>query len=248
MSGHNKWSKIKRLKGATDAKRSKLFSNLGREITVAARAGGGDESMNPRLRTAINTAKQGNMPNDNIDRAIKKGTGELDGGNYDEMLYEGYGPNGIAILLETATDNKNRTAADIRMIFSKNGGNLGTSGSVAYLFSHKGQITVPLDTISEDKLMDIVIESGGEELTTEEDHYLITTPFDQLYVVAEVLKASDVATDSQKLVYIPETTIPVLDERVAAQVIRLCDTLEDCDDVLNVYTNCDISEEILNQV
>jgi YebC/PmpR family DNA-binding regulatory protein len=246
MSGHSKWSKIKRFKGAIDAKRGQIFSKLSKEISIAAKAGGGDPGSNLRLRSAIQTARAQSMPNDNVERAIKRGTGEgSEAQHFDEIVYEGYAPGGVAVIVEAATDNKNRTAAEIRSIFTKNDGNLGTSGSVSYMFHKKGQITVPRAGIDENRVLELVLEAGAEELTTEEDEYVITTSHDQLYAVAEALKNAGVTTDGQKFTFIPDTTIPVMDETVARQVLQLCDALEDDDDVQNVYSNIDIPDELL---
>ena len=246
MSGHSKWSKVKRFKGAIDAKRGKIFSKLSKEITIAAKTGGGDPDANPRLRSAVQTARAQSMPNDNIERAIKRGTGEAkDAQQFDEIVYEGYGPGGVAVIVEAATDNKNRTAAEIRSIFTKHNGNLATSGSVSFMFHKKGQITIPRSSIGEDRLLEIALEAGAEELTTDEDQYLIITSHDRLYAVAEALKNAGVTTDGQKFTFIPDTTVPVADENVARQVLRLCDALEDDDDVQNVYSNLDIPDELL---
>ena len=246
MAGHSKWSKVKRFKGAIDAKRGKIFSKLSKEISIAAKVGGGDPNGNPRLRSAIQAARAQSMPNDNVERAIKRGTGEgVDAASYEEITYEGYGPGGVAIIVEAATDNKNRTAAEVRSIFTKNNGNLASAGSVSYMFHKKGQITVPRSAIDEDRLLELVLEAGAEELTTEEDQYLIITSHDRLYAVAEALKSANVTTDGQKFTFIPETTVPVADEDVARQVLRLCDALEEDDDVQNVYSNLDIPDEML---
>jgi YebC/PmpR family DNA-binding regulatory protein len=246
MAGHSKWSKVKRFKGAIDVKRGALFSKLAKEITIAAKTGGGDPASNARLRSAILSARSQSMPNDNIERAIKRGTGEgAEATHFDEIVYEGYAPGGVAVIVEAATDNKNRTAADIRRIFTKNNGALATSGSVSYMFHKKGQITVPRDTIDEERMLELALEAGAEELTTEEEAYVITTSHDQLYSVAEALKHAGVATDGQKFTFIPDTTVPVNDETVAMQVLRLCDGLEDDADVQNVYSNLDISDEVL---
>ena len=246
MSGHSKWSKVKRFKGAIDTKRGQIFSKLSKEITIAAKAGGGDPTANPRLRSAIQTARAQSMPNDNIERAIKRGTGEgSEAAHFDEIIYEGYGPGGVAVIVEAATDNKNRTAAEIRSIFTKNDGNLASSGSVSYMFHKKGQITVPRSSIDEDRILELALDAGAEELTTEEDQYLITTSHDQLYAVAEALKRAKVTTDGQKFTFIPDTTIPIADEAVARQIMRLCDALEEDDDVQNVYSNLDIPDELL---
>jgi YebC/PmpR family DNA-binding regulatory protein len=246
MAGHSKWSKVKRFKGAIDAKRGQIFSKLSKEISIAAKTGGGDPTANQRLRSAIQAARNQSMPNDNIERAVKRGTGEgSEAAQFDEIVYEGYAPGGVAVIVEAATDNKNRTAAEIRSIFTKNNGNLGSSGSVSYMFHKKGQITVPRDSIDEDRIFELALEAGAEELTTDEDQYLIITSHDQLYAVAEALKQAGVTTDGQKFTFIPDTTVPVADETVARQVLRLCDALEDDDDVQNVYSNLDIPEELL---
>ncbi len=229
MSGHSKWSKVKRFKGALDAKRGALFSKLAREITIAAKIGGGDPDANVRLRSAILSARGQSMPNDNIERAIKRGTGEgVEAQHFDEIVYEGYAPGGVAVIVEAATDNKNRTAAEIRRIFSKNDGNLATSGSVSYMFHKKGRITVPRNAIAEERIFEVALEAGAEELTTEEEQYVIIT-----------------SHDGQKFTYIPDTTVPVNNEAVALQILRLCDSLEEDDDVQNVYSNLDIPDEML---
>src|SRR5213082_3325782 len=246
MAGNSKWSKVKRFKGAIDAKRGKIFSKLSKEISIAAKSGGGDPNGNPRLRSAILAARSASMPNDNVERAIKRGTGEgTDAQHFDEITYEGYAPGGVAVIVEAATDNKNRTAAEIRSIFTKNHGNLGSNGSVSYMFHRKGQIIVPRASIDEDKIFEVALEAGAEELTTEEDEYVITTSHDQLYAVAEALKNAGVTTDGQKFTFIPDTTVAVPDETAARQVLRLCDALEDDDDVQNVYSNLEIPDELL---
>ncbi len=233
MAGHSKWAKVKRFKGAIDAKRGKIFSKLSKEISIAAKSGGGDPNGNPRLRSAIVAARSASMPNDNIERAIKRGTGEgHDAAHFEEIVYEGYAPGGVAVIVEAATDNKNRTAAEVRSIFTKNHGNLASSGSVSYMFHRKGQILLPRDSIEEYRLLELVLEGGAEELTNAEEVYVITTAPDQLYAVAEALKNAGVTTESQKFTFIPDTTITVGDETVAQQVLRLCDALEDDDDVL----------------
>ncbi len=246
MAGHSKWSKVKRFKGAIDAKRGQIFSKLSKEISIAAKTAGGDPNGNPRLRSAIQAARAQSMPNDNIERAIKRGTGEDNAAtHFDEIIYEGYAPGGVAVIVEAATDNKNRTAAEIRSIFTKNNGNLGSSGSVSYMFHKKGQITVPRDSIDEDRIFELTLDAGAEELTTEDDEYVITTSHDQLYAVAEALKQAGVTTDGQKFTFIPDTTVPVADETVARQILRLCDALEGDDDVQNVYSNLEIPDELL---
>ncbi len=246
MAGHSKWSKVKRSKGVLDVKRGALFSKLAKEISIAAKLGGGDPSGNVRLRSAILSARGQSMPNDNIERAIKRGTGEgEEATHYEEIVYEGYAAGGVAVIVDAATDNKNRTAADLRRIFLKNHGNLGTSGSVSYMFHKKGQITVSRETIQEERVFELALEAGAEELTTEEEQYVITTSHDQLYAVAEALKHAGVITSGQKFTFIPDTTVPVVDEATALQVLRLCESLEDDDDVQNVYSNLDISDELL---
>ncbi len=248
MAGHNKWSKVKRLKGALDVKRGKLFSRFSKEITVAARSGGGNPSMNPRLRAAIQSARTQSMPNDNIERAIKKGIGDLGPQAVEEMVYEGYAPGGVALIVEAATDNKNRTAADMRLIFTKHHGNLGVPGSVSFMFHRKGQITVPVTAAAEDRLLEIILDAGAEELTRDEEHHVIITPPEQLYTVAESLKKATIEPDAQKLTYIPQNSVTVADEQTATQVLKLCDALDDCDDVLNVHANFDIPDHILAKV
>src|SRR5205807_10415930 len=197
--------KVKRFKRALDAKRGKTFSKLSKESSIAAKSGGGDPNGNPRLRSAIVAARAASMPGDNIDRAIKRGTGEgTEGQHFDEIIYEGYAPGGVAVIVETATDNKNRTAAEIRSIFAKNHGNLGSSGSVSYMFHRKGQIIVPRSSIGEERIFELALEAGAEELTTQEDGYLIITAPDQLYAVAEALRKAGVTTESQKFTFIPD--------------------------------------------
>ena len=245
MAGHSKWSKVKRFKGALDAKRGKLFSRLSKEIMVAVRMGGGDIDLNPRLRSAVLAARAQNMPGDTIDRAIKKGTGEIVGGLVEELVYEGYGPGGVALLVETATDNKNRTAADVRSIFSKNHGNLAGSGAVSYLFKRKGQVTVPKNSVEEDRLLEIVLDAGAEDLASDDESYLITTSPDHLYTVGEAVRHNGIPVESQKLTFVPETTVTVQEQALAEQIIRLCETLEENDDVQSVHGNFELSDELL---
>jgi YebC/PmpR family DNA-binding regulatory protein len=245
MAGHSKWSKVKRFKGALDAKRGKIFSRFSKEIMVAARMGGGELELNPRLRSAVLAARAQNMPHDTIDRAIKKGTGEIEGGIVEELIYEGYGPGGVAIILEAATDNRNRTAADIRRIFTKNHGNLAASGAVSYMFRRKGQITVEKAGVEEDRVMEIALDAGAEDFITDEDLYLVTTPHDHLYQVGEAMKNAGIHFESQKLTFVPNTMVGVVNEELASQVLRLCDALEENDDVQGVYSNFDISDELL---
>ncbi len=245
MSGHSKWSKIKRSKGALDVKRGKLFSQLSKEITIATRLGGGNPGFNPRLRAAIQSAKSQSMPADNIDRAVKKGTGELESQAVEEIIYEAYAPGGVALIIETATDNRNRTAADIRNAMTKNHGNLGTSGSVAFMFHRKGRITIPSDSLDEDRLLEIILEAGAEELATEDDTFVITTPIDRLYNVADALATAGHEPTSQKLTFVPENNVTVADPATAEQIFKLCDALDDLEDVVNVHANFDISEDLL---
>jgi len=245
MAGHNKWSKVKRLKGALDSKRGKLFSRLSKEISVAARLGGGNPAFNPRLRSSILAARAQSMPNDSIERAIKKGTGETSGGVIEEIVYEGYAPGGVAVIVETATDNRNRTAADMRLIFTKNHGNLGGPGSVAYMFQRVGRLTVPVTSCTEEKILEIVLEAGADELAREDEHHVVITPPDRLYAAADALKQGGIESDSQKLTFIPKNTTSVADEKTAAQVLRLCEALDDNDDVLDVHANFEIPEELL---
>ncbi|MEM1058105.1 MAG: YebC/PmpR family DNA-binding transcriptional regulator [Verrucomicrobiota bacterium] len=245
MSGHSKWSTIKRQKAATDQKRGQVFSRLAKEITVAAKMGGGDPNMNPRLRTAIATAKKDSMPNDNIERAIKKGTGELQGEAYEELVYEGYGPGGVAILVETATDNKNRTGADMRHAFNKFGGNMATSNAVAWMFHRKGYIAVPLGATSEDALMEAGLDAGLEDIQAGDEVYEITTPYDKLNEVDDALKAAGIESQEAKLTFLPENHTPVTDEATASQLMRLLGALDDLDDVQAVHANFEMSPELM---
>jgi YebC/PmpR family DNA-binding regulatory protein len=248
MAGHSKWSKVKRFKGALDAKRGRLFSKLSKEITVAAKLGGGNPSGNPRLRAAIQAARAQSMPIENIDRAVKKGTGELGSHTVEEIIYEGYASGGVALIVEAATDNKNRTAADMRSIFAKYHGNLGGPGSVSFLFHRKGQITIPLRSAGENRLFELVVDAGAEDLTDDGEHYIITTQPDRLYAVSEALRKASIEPDSQRLTYVPESSIAVEDATTAAQVLRLCNALDDCDDVLSVHANFEIPDDILAKV
>ena len=244
MSGHNKWASIKHKKAATDSKRGKLFSKLSKELTVSAKAGGGDPSGNPRLRVAINKAKSVNMPADNIERAIKKGTGELPGVTYEEIAYEGYGPKGVAIIVEVLTDNKNRTGAEIRNTFSKKGGNMAGPGSVNWIFAKKGFIMVKTDNADEDNLMSIALDAGAEDMKIEEPMYEITTPIADLERVKEALEKANIEIESAEFTMIPSSTIK-LEGSDAKQVLGLVELLEDNDDVQNVYANFDIPDDVL---
>ncbi len=242
MSGHSKWSTIKRKKAAQDAKRGKLFTKLIKEITIAARQGGGDPEGNPRLRLAIDNAKAANMPAENIDRAIKKATGELEGVDYMEIKYEGYGPGGVALLIESMTDNKNRTVAEVRHLLNKHGGSLGESGSVAWMFDHKGIITLPKQDLTEDDLMEIALEAGAEDLQTEEDFFEITTDLDSFEKVRKALIEKNIEIENASLQWIAKNNVEVSGE-TAEKLLKLIESLEDNDDVQNVYTNADFAEE-----
>lgn len=247
MSGHSKWSTIKRKKGAADAKRGALFSKLNKEITVAARAGGGDINSNPRLRTAVSKARESNMPSDNIERAIKKGTGDLDGVTYEEIRYEGYGPGGVAIMIDCLTDNKKRTAPEIRTIFSKNGGSLGETGSVAYLFERKGVIIVDGGQATEDEMMELLLEHGVEDIQTEDNNIEITAPPENYNDIYDIIKEKGLSMSYSEITQIPSTSVS-LDEKRAGQCLKLIDLLESHDDVQNVYSNYDISDEIMAKI
>lgn len=244
MSGHNKWSTIKHKKGAADARRGKIFTKLIKEITIAARMGGGDINANPRLRTAVLAAKAENMPKDNIERAIKKGTGELEGAVYEEIVYEGYGPGGAAVLVDSLTDNKNRTVAEVRHIFSKAGGNLGANGCVSYLFAKKGYITVEKAAVNEDVFMEKALESGAEDIQEEGDIFEVITAPEDFEAVRTALEKSDIAMETAEITMLPQTTTE-LQGKEAEQMIRLMENLEDCDDVQKVYTNADIPDELV---
>lgn len=245
MAGHSKWATTKRHKAAVDAKRGKLFSTISKEITIAAKEGGGAPDMNPRLRTALLKAKGANMPSDNIDRAIKKGTGELPGVSYEEIVYEGYAAGGVGVIIETTTDNKNRTASEIRSLLSKNGGNLAGAGSVAFQFEHVGQFLIERSKIAEEELMEATLEAGAEDLKTESDHYEVLCPISAFYAVGQALEQKGVEPDSAELVYVPNNSIPITDAGVARQVLRLIEVLEDQEDVKNVHANFEMEEELL---
>ncbi len=248
MSGHSKWSTIKRKKGANDAKRGKIFTRLIKEITVAARTGGGDPEGNPRLRSAIASAKAENMPKDNIARAIKKGTGEIEGEVYDEILYEGYGPGGVAVLVECLTDNRNRTVADVRHFFSKSNGNLGESGCVNWMFDKKGLIQIEKSAISEEELMDKALEAGAEDVVEEDEEFHVFTTPEDFDTVREALENDGIKFVEAQVSMIPQNTVDVTEENVAKNLLKLMDNLEDHDDVQNVYANFDIDENLLEQL
>ena len=248
MSGHSKWSTIKHKKAALDAKRGKAFSKIIKEVTVAARIGGGDLAANPRLRTAIAAAKAENMPKDNIERAIKKGTGELEGVNYEEVTYEGYGPGGVAILVETISDNRQRTVADVRHLFAKRGGNLGEPGSVAWIFEKKGLILVEKDKADEETLMTIALEANAEDIQEQESEWEIYTAPESFEDVKSALEANSIPVLSAEITMLPGNTVNIEDEKQAGQLLILMEALEENSDVQNVYANFDIPDEVLEKV
>jgi YebC/PmpR family DNA-binding regulatory protein len=244
MSGHSKWATIKHKKAATDARRGKLFTKILREITVAAKIGGGDVKANPRLRSAVLEARSNSVPNDNIERAIKKGTGELEGEAYEEVLYEGYGPGGIAVLVEGLTDNKNRTAPEIRHLFTKHGGSLGASGCVAWMFNRRGYFAIERGAMDEDKVMELALDLGVDDVATEGDHYEIYTAPEDFTRVQEELEARGVPVAQKELAMVPGNTTELAPER-ATPVLRLLEALEDHDDVQKVWANLDVDEKVL---
>ena len=245
MSGHSKWATIKRKKGAVDAKRGKAFTKIIKEIMVASRLGGGDPGGNPRLRSAILAAKAENMPKENIERAIKKGTGELEGVSYEEITYEGYGPGGVAVLVDCMTDNRVRTVADVRYFFSKSGGNLGESGCVSWMFDKKGAIQVDKKTIAEEQLMELALEAGAEDVVEEEEEFQVLTAPEDFEAVREALEAKGVAIGQAAVSMVPKTVVGIPDEKVARQLLRLLENLEEHDDVQNVHANFDIPDEVM---
>jgi YebC/PmpR family DNA-binding regulatory protein len=245
MSGHSKWANIKHRKGAADARRGKIFTRLIKEITMAARLGGGDMSCNPRLRAAILEAKAENMPKDNIERGIKKGTGELEGVNYEEIVYEGYGPGGAAVMVESMTDNKNRAVADIRHIFNKCGGNLGENGCVSYMFDKKGLIEVDKSIVNEDTLMETALEAGAEDIREEDSTFEVITEPQTLEAVKEALDTAGIKYNVAEVTMIPQTTLN-LSGKEAEQMFRLMEMLEDCEDVQKLHTNAEIPDELMS--
>jgi YebC/PmpR family DNA-binding regulatory protein len=242
MSGHSKWSTIKHKKGAADVKRGKIFTKLIKEITVAARMGGGDQEANPRLRRALNDAKAQNMPKDTFERAVKKGAGDLDGVNYEEILYEGYGPGGVAVLVECLTDNKNRSIADVRYIFGKAGGNVGTDGCVAWMFDKKGLISVSKEDASEETLMEVALEAGAEDITDEGDVFEIITAPEDFDAVKDAVDTAEIKYDVAEITMLPQNMTAV-EGKEAEQMIRFMEALDDCDDIQKFYTNADIPDE-----
>jgi YebC/PmpR family DNA-binding regulatory protein len=244
MSGHSKWSSIKHKKGAADAKRGKIFSKLIKEITVASRLGGGDPDGNPRLRTAIYAAKAENMPKDNIERAIKKGTGELEGVAYEEASYEGYGPGGVAVLVDCLTDNKNRAVADVKHLFERNGGALGEPGCVAWIFEQKGLIVFDRDKVDEEQLLELALEAGAEDVREEETEFDVITDPSDFELVKKAVDDAGLSYTLSEVTMIPKNTVKV-EGKKAQQMVNLMQALEDNDDVSNVYANFDISDEVL---
>ncbi len=250
MSGHSKWSSIKHKKAARDAKRGKIFTKLIKEITIAARLGGGDLGSNPRLRTAVTAAKAQSMPNENIDRAIKKGTGELGGGSLDEVVYEGYGPGGVAIMVDALTDNRNRSVAEIRFIFSRHGGNLGESGCVGWMFKKHGVITVEKSAVDEDRLLEVALDAGADDVTTESvesDTFQVMTAPEKFAAVRDAIAKSGVPVVHAEVMRTPDNTVAV-SGHMAEQVLKLVEELEDHDDVQSVAANFDISDEELAHI
>ena len=247
MSGHNKWASIKHKKAAADSKRGQAFTKIIREITVAAKTGGGDPDMNPRLRTAIQAGKDANMPAENVERAIKKGIGELEGVSYEEMTYEGFGPAGVAFLVACLTDNKNRAASEVRMVFNKNGGNMGSAGTVAWMFEKKGLIIVAKGSATEDQLMEIVLGAGAEDMVTVDETYQVTTVPHDLWAVREAIEKAKIKIESANLTMVPKNMTAV-DADGGRAVVKLIEALEDHDDVQNVYTNADIPEEVMKEL
>jgi YebC/PmpR family DNA-binding regulatory protein len=248
MAGHNKWSKVKHIKAKVDAVKGRVFSKCAHEIALAARAGGGDPTANARLRTAIDNAKAVSMPRENIERAIKKGTGELGGAAIQEVTYEGYGPSGIAFLIEIATDNLNRSAQDIRTIFSKNNGAAATPGSVAYQFDRKGEITLPANAANEEMILEVAIMAGADDVQSDESEHTILTPPHSLGAVAQELRSQGLPIQSEKFTSIPQTPVVIDDPIMARQALKLFDLLDAYDDTRNVFTNFELSETVLTEL
>ena len=248
MAGHNKWSKIKRGKAITDAKRGNAFSKLAKEITLAAKSGGGSPDMNARLRSAILAARAANVPNDNIDRAIKKGTGEIAGAALEEILYEAYGPGGVAMMIEIVTDNRNRSANDVRVLLSKNSGTFADSGSVAYMFQRRGEIRLDKAAASEDQLMEAALDAGADDIADEGDDWVVYTPTDKLFQVANALRDKNITSRSQQLIYQPQTIVTISDVATAKSLIKLYDILDDYDDTQHVHANFEIDDAIADQL
>ncbi len=248
MSGHSKWSTIKHKKAGKDARRGKLFTKLIREITVAAKAGGGDVKANPRLRLAVNNARGNSMPTDTINRAISKGVGGADGVEYEQVTYEGYGPSNIAVVVEALTDNRNRTAASLRTAFHKHNGNLGSTNTVMYMFARKGLLRIPKDATDEDKLTEIILEAGAEDLDTEGPDFVVTCPVEALEDVKAALERQSIAIRTSELAHVPQTKVMIDDKEKAEQVLGFLDILEEDDDVQNVFSNFDIPDSVLAEL
>jgi len=248
MSGHSKWKTIQHKKGAADAKRGKIFSKLSKELTIAARAGGGDPGMNATLRSIIAKAKDSNMPADNVERAIKKGTGELEGGQLDEVTYEGFISGGIALVIKVLTDNKNRAASEIRHIFTKFGSNLAAQGAVSRYFKRKGQILIDASTVDEEKLMSIVLDAGAEDMQPDDGVFEVTTDPAGFQAVVDALEKAGIKASSSEITLIPDNYVTVSDKAAAANALKFIETLEDNDDVQDVYSNMDIDENILKEL
>jgi YebC/PmpR family DNA-binding regulatory protein len=242
MAGHNKWSKVKRLKAVTDARKGKVFSRLSRDITLAAKAGGGDPEANARLRTLLLKAREANMPADNVDRAVKKGTGELPGVSYEDVTYEGYGPGGVAFVVKCTTDNKTRSAQDVRSVFAKHGGNLAQTGAVSFQFLHAGQFLIARSTVSEDRLMELALEAGAEDVVTTDDGFEVRCAIPDFDRLLHALSDAGIKTESAEIAYIPTTTIPVSDPDIARTLLKLQETLDELDDVQHVFSNEEFSE------
>lgn len=247
MSGHSKWATIKRAKGAADAKRGKVFSVLSKDITLAARDGGGDPDFNPRLRTCIQKAKQANMPADNIDRAIKKGTGELPGVTYEEIVYEGYAAGGVGLIVEVTTDNKNRSASEVRSTMTKHGGNLAGVGAVAFQFERKGQVMIDASKIDEESLMDLALEAGAEDIKNEGDFFEVVCPLSEYDALSQALSEKEIETESSELAYLPNILVPVDDKETARKALHLIEKLDDLEDVKAVHSNMDLAEGVLGE-
>ena len=248
MSGHSKWATTKRHKAAVDAKRGKIFSVISKELTLAARDGGKDPEFNPRLRTLITKAKQANMPADNIERAIKQGTGELAGVTIEELLYEGYAPGGVGLIVEVTTDNKNRSASEVRSTFSKGGGNLAGAGALAFNFKRKGQILLSRDKMDEDSLTELALENDAEDIVTEKEHYEIICETSQYDRLAEAFDKEGIETDSSELAYLPNNLVPISDHDTARKILKLIESLEDLEDVKAVHGNYDMNEALLEEI
>ena len=247
MSGHSKWSTIKHKKGAADAKRGKVFSRISKDITLAAKNGGGDADMNPKLRTVLLKARAENMPSDNIDRAIKKGTGELPGVVYEEFVYEGYAPHGVAVIVEVTTDNKNRAASEIRSTFTKRGGNLAGANAVAFMFNHCGQFLVAKDQTDEETLMEVALEAGAEDIKVEDEGFEVLVPITEYDSLSQALSEAGIEVENSELAYLPETLTPISDASEAKSIMALIEALDDLDDVQNVFHNADFADGLLDE-